>query len=140
MTRSTKSRGVAVAAVLGTVLVGCAAPVNEMTPRPPVDIAVTATGCATEHMTLAVDPWEARVRSRQAVRWSVPADVDSMRVVPKNGWPFPARPPVGAPRGWIQAGTILATTPVGQRYPYSVLLYCDGRVIDIDPIIIRDPD
>jgi hypothetical protein len=142
MMRSTSTWAPLVAVALGTLLVGCMAvgPRNHLVqPRPPVNIDVTATGCGSDHVVLAVDPWEARVRRGQVVQWPVPAEADSMRIVPKNDWPFPALPPTGTRRGTIRADTLRANTPVGRPYRYSVVLYCSGRVIDIDPILIRDP-
>jgi hypothetical protein len=126
------------------LLVGCATPGGPLTqvgkPPPVENITVTVSGCETDRIELAVRPWEAYVVGGRPLRWTVPQGVDSMRVVPKGDWPFPGQPPVGLPGVPIQAGNVNANAPIGNRYSYSIIITCGGRVIDIDPdIIIREP-
>jgi hypothetical protein len=140
MMRSPSIRSAVVTVAAGTLMAGCVAPVQTVATRPPVTVVVTATGCGTDHVTLAVDPWEARVRRGQEVRWPVPAEADSMRIVPKQEWPFPTLPAPATRRGVVRSDTLRANTPVGRPYGYNVVLYCGARVIDLDPVVIRDPD
>jgi hypothetical protein len=144
--RSTSIRSAVVTVAAGTLMAGCASvtpiqvtPVQSMDQNA-VTVVVTATGCGTDHVTLAVDPWEARVRRGQEVRWPVPAEADSMRIVPKEEWPFPAPPATAPRRGMVQSGTLQASTGVERRYRYSAVLYCGARVIDLDPVVLQDPD
>jgi hypothetical protein len=140
--RSTSIRSAVVTVAAGTLMAGCVpvTPTQSLAPQAVVTVLVTATGCGTDHVTLAVDPWEARVRRGQEVQWPVPAEADSMRIVPKEEWPFPALPATAPRRGVVQSGTLQATTAVERRYRYSAVLYCGARVIDLDPVIIEDPD
>jgi hypothetical protein len=145
--RSTSIRSAVVTFAAGTLMAGCApvtpaqvTPVQSMDPQDAVTVLVTATGCGTDHVTLAVDPWEARVRRGQEVQWPVPAEADSMRIVPKEEWPFPAPPATALRRGVVQSGTLQASTAVERRYRYSAVLYCGARVIDLDPVVLQDPD
>jgi hypothetical protein len=140
MMRSPSIRSAVVTVAAGTLMAGCVAPVQTVATRPPVTVVVTATGCGTDHVTLAVDPWEARVRRGQEVRWPVPEEADSMRIVPKKEWPFPTLPAPATRRGVVRSDTLRANTPVGRPYGYNVVLYCGARVIDLDPVVIRDPD
>jgi hypothetical protein len=140
--RSTSIRSAVVTVAAGTLMAGCVpvTPVQSMAPQDAVTVLVTATGCGTDHVTLAVDPWEARVRRGQAVHWPVPAEADSMRIVPKEEWPFPTLPAPATRRGVVQSGILQASTVVERRYRYSAVLYCGARVIDLDPVILQDPD
>jgi hypothetical protein len=140
--RSTSIRSARVTAVAGALMVGCVAvtPMHSLPPSPAVTVLVTATGCGTDHVTLAVDPWEARVRRGQEVQWPVPAEADSMGIMPKEEWPFPTLPAPASRRGVVRSDTLRANTPVGRPYGYNVVLYCGTRVIDLDPVVIRDPD
>jgi hypothetical protein len=145
--RSTSIRSAVVTVAAGTLMAGCVpvtpiqvTSVQSMDPQDGVTVLVTATGCGTDHVTLAVDPWEARVRRGQEVQWPVPAEADSMRIVPKEEWPFPTRPALATRRGVVRSDTLRANTPVGRPYGYNVVLYCNARVIDLDPVVLRDPD
>jgi hypothetical protein len=140
--RSTSIRYAVVTVAAGTLMAGCVPgpPIQALAQQGAVTVLVTATGCGTDHVTLAVDPWEARVRRGQEVQWPVPAEADSMRIVPKEEWPFPALPAPATRRGVVRSDTLRASTPVEQRYRYSAVLYCGGRVIDLDPVVIQDPD
>jgi hypothetical protein len=140
--RSTSIRSAVVTIAAGTLMAGCVpdTSIQSGAQEAAVTVLVTATGCGTDHVTLAVDPWEARVRRGQEVQWPVPAEADSMRIVPKEEWPFPALPAPATRRGVVRSDTLRAGTPVGRPYGYNVVLYCGARVIDLDPVVIRDPD
>jgi hypothetical protein len=140
--RSTSIRSAVITVAAGTLMVGCVPgpPMQYVEARAAVTVLVTATGCGTDHVTLAVDPWEVRVRRGQEVQWPVPAEADSMRIVPKEEWPFPAPPATALRRGVVQSGTLQASTAVERRYRYSAVLYCGARVIDLDPVVLQDPD
>jgi hypothetical protein len=128
---------------LALALASCAMPPQPLAPPGPVtNIDVRIAGCATDQLQIVVRPWEAYVRRRAPLSWSLeqsPA-VDSMVIVPKGDWPFTEpRPSVGRPQQPAQAGTVRQDAPMG-RYSYSMMVYCGTQVIDIDPdIVIRDP-
>jgi hypothetical protein len=148
-------------AALAALVAGCAPVTRDHPPPAPVDvISIQVSGCATEYIAIVVHPWTARVRRAAPLRWTTPAEVDSVAIqAVHDGWPFPwpaapqpthppqlrppppPRPRRSAPGGTpIQAGPITPGVPMGV-HSYRILLYCEGRVIDIDPeIIIFEPD
>lgn len=150
---------VASAGVLAALLFGCAVQPELVPPRPVADISIDVTGCTTDEIDIVVRPWTAWVARGRPLSWSTPADVDSVAIqaVDPAHWPFQWGPGSGEPsqqsrqqpprqrrsaRGGqpIQAGTVPANLPIGQSYRYRILVYCGGRVIDIDPdLMIRDP-
>jgi hypothetical protein len=120
----------------------CAMPPPGMAPPPYVtDIDVRILGCATDQIQIVVRPWEAPVRRGAAVSWPIDAPgIDSLVIVPKGDWPFTEpRPSVGRPNVPARAGNVRQDARMG-RYSYSIMVYCEGRIIDIDPeVVIRDP-
>jgi hypothetical protein len=151
MTRSTAGSNLARAAVaagLLAMLVSCAPPRAGLAPPPAVEeISIQVSGCATDNIAIVVHPWTAYVERGRPLRWTTPATVDSVviQATRPGQWPFewaqPGQPQRRAARGGaaIQAGAMRPGAAAGS-YSYRFLLYCDGRVIDIDPdIVIFDP-
>jgi hypothetical protein len=142
MARSLFPIGLAVALALAVTM--CTMPPQPLAPRGPVqNIEVRVGGCATDQIQIVVRPWEAHVRRGDPLSWTLDqptTGIDSMVIVPKADWPFTEpRPSVGRPQMPARAGNVRQDAPMG-HYSYSIMVYCDGRVIDIDPeIVIRDP-
>jgi hypothetical protein len=147
--------GAATVAALATLLAGCAAPARDQAVPPPATetITIQVSGCQTEHITIAVDHWYARVsRLGRPLRWINPprgSGVDNVIIEAKGvDWPFAdgwEQGPEGrlrrsaGPGEVIQAGPVRPNAPA-RAYPYRILLRCGGRVIDIDPEVeIFDP-
>jgi hypothetical protein len=118
--------------------------VGAPTEAPPhaVEIQVRITGGETDHMEIAVSPWEARVRPGAEVSWAVAEGVDSITITPKDAsqWPFPGNQSQGRPGQPARAGRVRQDAPPHHRYGYNIRVVCGSRTIDIDPdIVIRDP-
>jgi hypothetical protein len=111
---------------------------------PPVDmkIKVDVKGGETDHVKIAVSPWEARVLPGADVSWDVDPGVDSIEITPKDAskWPFHGTPSKGKPGQPALAGRVRDDAPPNGRYSYNIRVDCGSRIIDIDPeIVIRDP-
>jgi hypothetical protein len=110
---------------------------------PPVDvmIKVDVKGGETDHVEIAVSPWEARVLRGADVSWDVKG-VDSIEITPKDAsrWPFPGTPSKGKPGQPARAGRVRPDAPLKSSHSYDIRVVCGSRTIDIDPeIVIRDP-
>jgi hypothetical protein len=108
----------------------------------PVDmkIKVDVQGGETDHVTIAVSPWEARVLPGADVSWDVDPGVDSIEITPKKEWPFEKKRCEGKPGQPARAGRVRQDAPPKSRYSYNIRVVCGSRTIDIDPeIVIRDP-
>lgn len=169
MSRSLRFPLVVFTAGAAAALFGCVVRPDLTPPAPVNDISIDITGCNTNQIGIIVRPWTAWVARGQPLRWTTPAAVDSVAIqaIDPTRWPFQWGPGQGlregpgqgqgqlqqAPRQQppqqrrsarggqpIQAGTVPADAPIGETYRYRILVYCQGRVLDIDPdLIIRDP-
>jgi hypothetical protein len=111
-------------------------------PPPAVEITVRISGGETDHMEIAVSPWEARVLPGAEVSWDVAEGVDSITITPKDAsqWPFPGNQSSGRPGQPARAGRVRPDAPPHRHYSYNIRVVCGSRTIDIDPeIVIRDP-
>jgi hypothetical protein len=143
----------AAAAALVLLLATCAPP-----PQPGViyvqetdSVNIRVEGCTAESTLIEVNPWAVVVERGRPLRWTTNAGqqgVDSVAIqaVTPGHWPFPWAQPGQAQRRVArpQQPTIQAGNAGGPRgivtYRYRILVYCDGRILDIDPdIIITDP-
>jgi hypothetical protein len=164
MTRTAAAMGIAVLAVL----TAC-----QRTPEPPVTpgqpdtpglgvavqdtsarmdedrvIRIEVTGCDTDSVGLAVRPWSARIdrRFQGEITWEL-TGADSFSIVAVDT-PRPWPPGLGKPA----PGTGAANRPIRLAYQppipfgvyhYRILLWCGGRIMDIDPDLVprepRDP-
>jgi hypothetical protein len=107
---------------------------------PVSEVTVNITGCRTDTVRVIVDPWVARVAPGRQFSWVADGDLDSLTVRHKGGdWPFPAQLPAARPGDSIDAGQPQGAA--NQRGSYDILVYCGGRVLEIDPwIILREPN
>jgi hypothetical protein len=111
---------------------------------PPVGmmIKIDVRGGESDHVKIAVSPWEARVLPGADVSWDVDPGVDSIEITPKDAsrWPFPGSPSKGKPGQPARAGRVRPDATPKSRYSYNIRVVCGSRTIDIDPeIVIRDP-
>lgn len=145
---------VPVVAAMAALLSACAAPPAYDFARATLDtpISIDITGCYTDQIGIAVRPWTALVAPGDTVRWSTPAAVDSVAIeaIDPAHWPFrwadgqqqeqPVQRRVALGGDSIQAGVVPLDAPIGEVYRYRILVYCELRVIDIDPdVMIEDP-
>jgi hypothetical protein len=119
---------------------------NDQDWQPTSTVEVEITDCAGDSVSIRVSPWVANVRQGDPLTWSTSAEgADSVAIQAKDPgqWPFEwegQRQRMARPPGEEIAAGNATRGEVGRTYRYHIVVYCGGRILDIDPdIVVRNP-
>lgn len=97
--------------------------------------------CVNGEVNEQINPWQRRIKQDDDVEWRINENgrVDSIRVYPKDGWPFKANQPKGRRGGNDATAGDMEPDQAGKTYQYNVEIWCvDNRGDSLHAVI--DPD